>query len=508
MSRCLSVVMSACLAAAVVAASAGDEKKPAPADAERLVRQLGSAKFSDREAAVQALDGLGAAALSALREGAKSTDPEVRRRASELLAKVERAAGSAAALAPTKVRLKATDVPLADVIRDLGKQANVRFQLAREPVDLAGRHVTLDTGEVSFWEALDALCRAAKVSLRPSAVDPTADEAGGGTVTINGGFGGLPGGAVMAANGAVMFTSVASQADETLVVQDGPLPVYPTAVVGAARVRLIPDRWVNRDRKPGDEMKWTLEILTEPRVRWVGQPSFRFDSRHGLRIDGTPHAKEGDPVPAIARRIVMNSGVVGINGSGVSRYELPVYLKTDAATALGELKGSVAGPVQATVGAVVSITDVTKEKASATTNDGVKVTIKEYSRAEDGGVSMTVDLDRPPAGGAFGVAVGGAAVVNRAVRAVGDVIPPTIARMVAGPDGPLQSVKLLDDKGRKYDVNIIKAEYANRNGAMAGTLTLDCRPPAADAKPRTLEVHGPRSMNVEAAFTLRGVPAP
>src|SRR5258707_1245670 len=119
MSRCLSVVVSACVAAAVLAAPAAEEKKPAVADAEQLVQQLGSAKHADREAAAKALDGLGVAALPALREGVKNTDPEIRRRAGDLLAKLDRAAESAAALAPTKVRLKAADTPLAEVIRDL-----------------------------------------------------------------------------------------------------------------------------------------------------------------------------------------------------------------------------------------------------------------------------------------------------------------------------------------------------------------------------------------------------
>jgi hypothetical protein len=510
MSRCLSVVMSACLAAAVLAAPVADEKKPAAADAERLVRQLGSSRFSDRESATVALDALGAAALPALREGAKSTDPEIRRRAGDMLAKLDRAAGSAAALTPTKVHLKATDAPLAEVVRDLGKQANVRFQLAREPVDLAGRRVTLDTGEVSFWEGLEALCRTAKVSLRPSTLDPAADDSAGGAVVINSGFGALPAGAIIAPNGAVMFNSVASPADEPMILQDGLLPVCPTAVLGAVRVRLIPDRWTNRDRKPGDEVKWTLEILTEPRVRWVGAPSFRFDSRPGLRVDSTPHARDGGTIPPGNQRIVLGgANMARSNGMGVTRYELPVYLKADAATAIGELKGSLAGPVQAPAGAVATIADVTKEKATATTNDGVKVTVREYSKADDGVVTMTLDLERPQAG-IGGIAVGGIAgggVINRIGRAAGGMIPPNIARMVAGSDGPLQSIKMFDAKGKAYEVAVTKSEIANRNGAMTGTLTLECQPPAADAKPGKLEVHGPRSMNVEAAFTLRGVPA-
>src|SRR5262245_34265288 len=77
------------------------------ADAERLVDQLGSSRFAEREAAFKALDALGAAALPALRNAAKSKDAEVRQRAGELLARLERAADAAEAFAPTKFHLKA-----------------------------------------------------------------------------------------------------------------------------------------------------------------------------------------------------------------------------------------------------------------------------------------------------------------------------------------------------------------------------------------------------------------
>jgi hypothetical protein len=513
MSRCLSAIVSACLAAAVVAAPANDEKKSAAVDAARLVQQLGSSKHAERESAAKALDALGAAALSALREGAKSADPEIRRRAGDLVSKLERQAESAAAMAPSKVHLKATDAPMAEVVRDLGKQANVRFQIAREPVDLAARHVTVDTGEVSFWEALDALCRAAKVSLRPSTFDPSAGDTG--NAAVNAALGALPGGMVqLNAAGAVFITSASSSpTEEPLVLQDGALPAYPTAILGAARVRLIPDRWANRDRKPGDEVRWTLEVLTEPKLRWVTQPSVRLDGKQGVRVDTTPQAGADVAAPrAAARAIALGGG--GIIGQavaaarGVTRYEIPIYVKADAGVAISELKGSLAGPVQAAAGAVATIADVTKDKASAATKDGTTITVKDYSRADDGTVTMTLDLERQMGGIAFGggIAIGGA-VPNRAVRRPGGLIPPQIARNVAGADGMLESVKLLDDKGRPYEMSMTKSETASRNGAITGSLTFECQPPAADAKPGKLEIHGPRSIAVETSFTLRDVPA-
>ncbi|HEV3083972.1 MAG TPA: HEAT repeat domain-containing protein, partial [Gemmataceae bacterium] len=48
-----------------------------------LIDQLGSERFKDREQAAQELAKLGNSALPALKEAAKSRDPEVRRRAQQ-----------------------------------------------------------------------------------------------------------------------------------------------------------------------------------------------------------------------------------------------------------------------------------------------------------------------------------------------------------------------------------------------------------------------------------------
>jgi hypothetical protein len=60
-----------------------------PAEVERLIQQLGSEQFADREAASRALDAIGEPALDALRKAGRSSDAEVRRRADELLRRIE-----------------------------------------------------------------------------------------------------------------------------------------------------------------------------------------------------------------------------------------------------------------------------------------------------------------------------------------------------------------------------------------------------------------------------------
>src|SRR5262245_5993623 len=66
-----------------------EDKTPSKEKIDKLIQQLGSPKFSEREAASKALEAIGEPALDALREAAaKNKDIEIRRRAQRLVATV------------------------------------------------------------------------------------------------------------------------------------------------------------------------------------------------------------------------------------------------------------------------------------------------------------------------------------------------------------------------------------------------------------------------------------
>jgi hypothetical protein len=80
-----------CLRSALAGEPAsGGESPPAQRDVARLVRELAADDWAVREAASAGLRQVGAPALPALREAAKSSDLEVRVRAQELVASIER----------------------------------------------------------------------------------------------------------------------------------------------------------------------------------------------------------------------------------------------------------------------------------------------------------------------------------------------------------------------------------------------------------------------------------
>lgn len=150
------------LALGLVAALPGSAAEKADADRiNRLIEQLGSGDFAERERAYQALDALGAAALETLRKSLTSEDAEIRRRVEELVAKWEKFAERDKILKPTRLRLTFKDTPLPEALEEVRKKTGVQIYLHDPENKLAGRKVTVDTGEKTLWEAFDLFCEKA-----------------------------------------------------------------------------------------------------------------------------------------------------------------------------------------------------------------------------------------------------------------------------------------------------------------------------------------------------------
>ena len=89
---CLVVALAAGLGLGLVAAVPMPAAEEASAEQiKKLIDQLGSDNFGAREQASKQLDEIGVPALEALRQAAQSRDAETRRRAEELVQKIERA---------------------------------------------------------------------------------------------------------------------------------------------------------------------------------------------------------------------------------------------------------------------------------------------------------------------------------------------------------------------------------------------------------------------------------
>jgi hypothetical protein len=128
-----------------------------------LIEQLGSDKFTDREAAMRDLERIGARALEALRKASQGDSVEICRRAASLIKKIGKDITGREILRARQVRLRLKDTPLPEAVAELAKQSGYEIALDDPQGKLKKRKVTLDTGDATFWQAVDLLCRAGNV---------------------------------------------------------------------------------------------------------------------------------------------------------------------------------------------------------------------------------------------------------------------------------------------------------------------------------------------------------
>src|SRR5262249_44379483 len=128
--------------------------------------------------------------LPLLRAAATHPDPEVRRRARDLITELEKRADNERVLTPRTVRVEARDRPLREVLEDLSRQSRGGTVMVRDDLaDLGGKKLTLDTGNVPFWEALGQICEKAGVHEVPpeqNTGDPVQRMGRGGRLYLDG----------------------------------------------------------------------------------------------------------------------------------------------------------------------------------------------------------------------------------------------------------------------------------------------------------------------------------
>lgn len=135
-----------------------------PCDGQEIathVKNLGSSSFAEREKASQELETVGEPALVELRKALKSEDAEIRKRAEELIVKIEANTRNRKLTQPTQVSLDFQDAPVSEVVAELVKQSGFRVILQDRKGNLATRKITLKVSKVSFWEAMEAVCEKA-----------------------------------------------------------------------------------------------------------------------------------------------------------------------------------------------------------------------------------------------------------------------------------------------------------------------------------------------------------
>lgn len=154
-------VIPSCLVILSMALGAGDPE-PQRWQVVELVGRLGHPDYAVRESATRQLDQLGPRVLAELRrEVEKSRDGEVLRRGGELISRLEKRAADERALAATFVELKRDNASLQQIAEDLSKQTGYAVTV----IGVGSQRVTLHTGRVTFWQAIEQFCDVAHLQI-------------------------------------------------------------------------------------------------------------------------------------------------------------------------------------------------------------------------------------------------------------------------------------------------------------------------------------------------------
>lgn len=448
-----------------------------------LIAQLGSEQYADREDAVRALDAIGGPALPLLRKAAASDDPEVRRRAAGLVRKIERRLDNAKWLVPTPFRLALRDATLADALTQLGEAVGTEFRFDGDAAKTADRKITLDTGEVSYWEAFDRFCQEAGVSLQSR----TAQRRDSGVQQI------------IIYNGQIIRTD--DPPDHRIVLVDGKPTPTPTADVGPVRLRALPPGTVVPGvSKAEGELQVALEAAIDPRLRWEKLVSLRV--RRAVDDQGQELTHVVTP-PAERTMRSSTSSVVIINGrldssSNADPALTAIRLRAGAKPTkkLTEVSGTVTGLMLLPVEKLLTVDDVLKAAGKSTEGiAGSAFKVVEATKDESGLVRVRAHVQPPVSDLLDGTPL----YFTTRIIARG--------RMLGDEPLPLHnaSYTLVDDKGQAYQ--LVDTETPESRGGLREVI-LTFLQKKGQGEPAKLEFRARRGVVVDLPFTLKDVPLP
>lgn len=526
------------------AAAADAPKQETSPPVETLVRQLGSEKYRERDRATTALEKLGAPALKELRKASKSADRETARRAEELVRRIEERVLAEQILAPKKLRLKVSGVSVAEAVAELSKASGYPVQLRG---DFAGRTVTLDTGETTFWEALDQLCGKAGLVLAPTAsgaypigVNPYGpinivpalpalppvppirririappprapivpklqlqNKARGAALAQVGGFGSSP----------YPQAPVPPGSPGQIILTPGDHAKQRVSHAGAVRVTVRPALTLPPGAQPRtSDVLLLLEITPEPRlqaqgIHLVGEPSLSRaidDQGQELNIALAPQPTIPQPgmagMPMQAMPVQVFNPYYPMPQQSMQRTALLRLRRgKEASKTLKELSGTLAAQVTMPNEVLASLDNVLKGGKVASKGGGT-LQVNRIDKQSNGDyrVQVTIEQTGNPLGGNVVINGGGVIMINGNVRIGGGW-----NRGLPNSGMP----ELHDAKGGKYQLAGVQSMGTRiSNGQFARIATVLYRPQAGQGEPSRMVLYGSRSVSVPISFRFENVP--
>jgi hypothetical protein len=500
-----------------------------PAAVARLIDRLGSPEFAEREQASRELEALGPAVLEPLRQAARGDDLEVRRRAADLVQRLQARVLSEKMLTPTRVRLTYKDVPLRTALEDLQRRTGLRLALHDPENKLAERRVTLDTGDVPLWEAFDDFCRkAGLVEGSPAESRPAPGAVPGRTAV-----GMAPAGAAAAAilpavpppgvplqaaqvqlqiqAGGQPLTVATMQAvpgtgPASLALVEGKPQPQPSCSGGAVRVRALPPETpVAGLRKRAEELPVVLQVLPEPKLEWRGVLAVHLD--RATDDQGQSLTRPGTALTALGPSpLVMAPGAFWAPLPGrMIPQEVAVRLRKGEkpSRSLRELSGTILAQVQAEPETLITVDRVLQSSGRTVKGDqGGLIRVVKAEKADNGVVTLHIQVENPP----DVVPAGLRRTAPAPLDAAPVPVPPAggMSPYSAGHNG----LNLLDGKGNPLPLLPLQTQVQSNGAAMLWDYTFLCQPQQDRGEPARLVFGGTRAVTIDIPFTLTDVPLP
>lgn len=528
-----------------------EENRPANEPAiHELIKKLGSSKFAERERAAKQLEAIGERALQALRDVAKSADAgqaadlETTRRAAEILRRLEEKISNAKILAPRRLRLNIKDASVLDAIKELEKLSGYAIQIQGDRNALASRRITLDTGETTFWEALDQLCQkgglvesnqqpapmppSIRSQPRPAPILPVKPPARPVPPPVLNKVQ-LQAPVAIAAVDVVELPAVPARPARPIQAKPVPAPVQiqaapvqlrrariqpiypapatnqiqvmpgkpspvPTSYAGAVRVRAFTEASSQKG-----EAIIRLDASAEPRLQ-------NFSLSSSPRIDRAID-DEGQTLTFVMDPAQFaNTGLNNPYGVSLPRQARIQFKVGDKRSeSLKELSGSLTAQAVMPTETLVSVPDIMQAAGkTAKGADGASLTVASVQKQANGDIQVQVRMENIPGQNPFGANGIVIQQIQINVQGGGNVV---IGGMPLNPNSGMPV--LVDKAGKSFSlVNIPNRRLQVNNGMMSQEASLVFRPNAGQGDPDRLILTGQRTATFAVPFSFKNVPLP
>jgi hypothetical protein len=486
-----------------------------------LVAKLGSREFLEREEATKALLGAGAPALEYLQKAADCSDAEVRRRAGQIIARIEKDIDTARLLKPKRIHLIYHNTPISEAVADFAKLSGCPLHLDGDRVRLASRKITLDTGDVTLWEALDQFCRAAGLREQhgPHPANPSTQAVNHENVHLR---------EMLAMQRRGIAIPPPRVEPGRVILVEGQ-ESQPISQFGGVRMRILPSTIHNSGHaNSSEEVVLALEVSPEPGIDWRGVLEARVEKavdstgREVKQVLATPvsNNESVNDRTAMGFKVVGNNAVVWNNVvvnnavvwdvdfdnhffTGQPPGEIPIRLKLNEREIkpLHEIRGVVFAQVQSPLEPIIHADKILQAEGKTFKGpDGSFLKVDKAKQVDNGQITVRATLRAPSTGEDALAMMQGAIFVRRFNRRMA---------FMAQQEGETKAVErfaLQDAKGRNFQL-VTSEVSAQFNGLeVTQDFRLLYQSKQGLEEPTQLVYSGQRIVTVEIPFVFKDVP--